>query len=146
VSGQYGQTSSKEIDYNDALKQNFQNALLVNPTPGNCYVGGSCVPVNIFAGPGGINPAAVKLFRRKSPSRYFGPADGPASFDHGRSLPLGRPVALGQESVSVAIGAEYRQERASLVPDYNTATGISGYEAQTLTQGQFDVAEGSPNC
>ena len=29
------------------------------------------------------------------------------------------------------------------MPDYNTATGnLLGFEAQTLTQGQFDVAEG----
>jgi iron complex outermembrane receptor protein len=143
VSGQYGQTSSKEIDYNDALKGNFQNALLVNPTTGNCYVGGSCVPVNIFAGPGGVTPAAVNYFRENLLVDTLVQQMDLQASTTGDLSRWGGQSPWAKNPVSVAIGAEYRQERASLVPDYNTATGnLLGFEAQTLTQGQFDVAEG----
>ena len=143
VSGQYGQTSSKEIDYNDALKDNFQNALLVDPTTGNCYVGGSCVPVNIFAGPGGISQASVNYFRENLLVDTFVQQMDLQASTTGDLSHWGGQSPWAKNPISVAIGAEYRQERASLVPDYNTATGnLLGYDAQTLTQGQFDVAEG----
>ena len=143
VSGQYGQTSSKEIDFNDALKQNFQNALLVNPATGNCYVGGSCVPVNIFAGPGGITPAAVNYFRENLLVDTLIQQQDIMASTTGDLSAWGGQSPLAKDPISVALGGEYRQETAHLVPDYNTATGnLLGFEAQTATQGQFDVAEG----
>lgn len=142
VSAQYGHTNSSRIEYNDALKGNFQNGLLVNPVTGNCYSGGSCVPLNIFT-VNSISAAGINYIRENlltistiNQTDIQGSVSGDLS-QYGIQSPWAK------DAVGLSLGAEYRQEIANVTPDANKASGnLVGFSAGTAVYGGFRVAEG----
>src|SRR6202000_2108847 len=61
VSASYGHTLESRHENNDALANNFQNGLLVNPD-GTCESGPACTPLNFFSS-GGLTPAQAPYIR-----------------------------------------------------------------------------------
>jgi len=144
VSAQYGHTSTGEIEYNDALKQNFQNGLLVSGTAAapTCISGGSCVPINVFTS-NSISAAAVNYFRENLLLESNVTQIDVQGSVTGDLSAWGIQSPWAKDPIGVSVGTEYRQEGAAVVPDYNKATGnLLGYSAATATSGEFDVAEG----
>ncbi len=94
-----------------------------------------CVPFNVF-GAGMITPAAVAYL--SFPNARQGIVEQEvfnvtASGETGLELPGG--------VVSVAVGAEYREERGADIPDGGTQKGVSGGNASAATDGSFDVLD-----
>lgn len=144
LSAQYGHTSNGQIEYNDALKANFQAGLLVTGTAASpvCTAGGTCVPINIFS-PNSISTAAINYFRENLLTESnITQVDVQGSITGDLSA-WGIQSPWAKDPIGVSVGAEYRQEGAAVVPDYNKAHGnLLGYSAATATFGEFDVAEG----
>jgi iron complex outermembrane receptor protein len=94
-----------------------------------------CVPINLF-GQGSITPEAANYVRAPTSrqsltqQQVFGADFGGALFD----LPAG--------PLSVAVGGEWRRERAEDVPDTLTQAGLNGGNRAPPTFGDFDVREG----
>lgn len=146
LSAQYGHTASAQIEYNDALKGNFQNGLLAlgtadAPTCVNTSASG-CVPINIFS-PNSLTPAMINYFREnllEQSNVTQVDIQGAVTGDLGA---WGIKSPFAKDPVGISVGAEYRQESAAVVPDYNKANGnLLGYSAATAASGEFDVAEG----
>jgi iron complex outermembrane recepter protein len=143
VSGQYGHTDATSILENDALKQNFQNGLIVSPDNGACTQDTSaCKPIDLFTS-GGISTAAANYIRENLLSisqidQWDMQATATGDFGF-----AGIQSPLAKEPVGMAIGAEYRQEHAAFTPDHNLGTGnLVGFQSAGQTSGGFDVGEG----
>jgi len=143
VSAQYGHTDATTILLNDALKGNFQNGLLVDPTTGLCTQdAANCSPLNFFTN-GGLTAANVNYIRENllliekiDQWDVQGTVTGDLGF-------MGLQSPWAKEPVGAAIGVEYRQEEAHATPDHNLATGnLVGFQSAAATGGGFDVAEG----
>ena len=142
VSAQYGHTGESQINFNDALKGNFQNGLLVNPATGNCYSGGTCVPLNIFS-PGSISQAGINYIRENLLTVGQVEQQDIMATATGDLGAWGIQSPWAHDPVGASIGAEYRQESADIEPDNNLATGnLLGFSAVTPSKGHFNVAEG----
>ncbi|HXC54240.1 MAG TPA: TonB-dependent receptor, partial [Rhizomicrobium sp.] len=141
VSAQYGHTTATAFLENDALKQNFQNGLLVG-TNDVCLSGGTCSPLNFFTN-GGLTPANINYIRSNLEDisdidqwDVQATATGDLGF-------AGIQSPWAKEPVGVAFGVEYRQEEAHTFPDNNLATGnLVGFQQTVATGGGFDVGEG----
>ena len=142
VSGQYGHTGEQQVDFNDALKGNFQNGLLVNPVTGACYSGAPCVPLNIFT-PGSISTAGINYIRENLLTvASIDQMDIMASATGDLSA-WGIQSPWAHDPIGASIGGEYRQEGANVQPDNNLATGnLLGFSATSPSVGRFHVAEG----
>ncbi len=142
VSAQYGHTGNSLIEFNDALKGNFQNGLLVNPVNNQCYAGGTCVPLNIFT-PQSISAAGLAYVRENLLTiSSIEQVDMQASFT-GDLGQWGGQSPWAHDPIGLSVGAEYRQEGANVQPDANKASGnLVGYSAATASVGKFHVAEG----
>jgi iron complex outermembrane recepter protein len=142
VSAQYGHTGNQLVEYNDALKGNFQNGLLVDPATSQCYSGPPCVPLNIFV-PGGISTAGINYIRENlltESSIDQSDIQASATGDLGA---WGIQSPWAKDPVGASIGGEYRQEGANVQPDNNKATGnLLGFSALSPSVGRFHVAEG----
>ena len=142
VSAQYGHTGNQLVEYNDALKGNFQNGLLVNPATSSCYSGAPCVPLNIFT-PGGISTAGINYIRENLltvSSIDQSDLQASATGDLGA---WGIQSPWAKDPVGMSIGGEYRQEGANVQPDNNKSTGnLLGFSALSPSVGRFHVAEG----
>jgi len=146
VSAQYGHTDATTILENDALKQNFQNGLLVNLSAAgvaSCQQDtANCSPLNFFTS-GGLTTANVNYIRENlldiaSVDQWD--IQGTVTGDLGFA---GIQSPWAKEPVGAAIGVEYRQEEAHNTPDHNLATGnLVGFQSSATVGGGFDVPEG----
>ncbi|BAK66500.1 TonB-dependent receptor-like protein [Sphingobium sp. SYK-6] len=93
-----------------------------------------CVPVNIF-GEGAISPEAAAFI---SPSRVS--HDTFERYVAGGSL-SGVLFNLPAGPVSMALGAEYREDRYNFVPSPQDIAGEYGPSSQAALSGKFDVKE-----
>jgi iron complex outermembrane receptor protein len=142
ISAQYGHTTQVTYLQNDALKQNFQNGLLVSSTSGLCLSGGTCSPLNFFT-VGGLTPANINYIRSNLEFQQDvdqwdvqGTVTGDLGF-------LGAQSPWAKEPIGAAFGVEYRQEHANARPDNNLKTGnLVGFQSVAQVSGGFDVAEG----
>ena len=146
---QYGTTIYNEHYEGDVSVSKAQNALLVNPATGDCFVDDAnpnpttgCVPLNIFRA-GGLTPAALAYVITpgfKSGETTERVANFSVTGDLG---PQGFKSPLANDGVGVALGAEYRRESLSLIVDQEFASGdLSGQGGPTLgNHGSFDVYE-----
>jgi iron complex outermembrane recepter protein len=154
VYAQYGTTNYSTTYSNDYSKSRIGNSLqAVDDGTGNivCLVNADtdpsnndpgCVPWNIFQ-PGGVTEAALAYvsvpgFQNGSTTQTVmsGAVNGDLT-DYGVKLPW------ANEGVTVAIGAEYREEKSKLDNDVEFATGdLIGQGGKTLdTNGNFHVKE-----
>jgi iron complex outermembrane receptor protein len=148
---QNGVTRFSEEYLNDVSKLHIANALqaVATPTGVQCAAnaGGAnnapgCVPWNIFQ-PGGVTPAAIGYISVPGAEKGYtqelvweGDLTGDLS-KYGVKLPTAN-TGLG-----LSIGADWRQEKAQLLPDYEyISNDLAGQGSPTLpTYGAFTVWE-----
>jgi len=93
-----------------------------------------CVPINIF-GKGSISDAAARYVRAPTSRQQLTEQQV-----FGASI-VGPIWSLSSGDISLALGAEYRTERAEDVPDVLTQGGLNAGNAEAPTFGEFDVRE-----
>ena len=141
VSYNRGRTTSSQISTGQVNVANFREAL-------NATVDGSgnivcanpiaaaegCVPINLI-GIGSISPEAANYVRADSTrvsdnfqQIFQGTVTGPLF-----ELPAG--------ALSVALGAEYREESSADIPDALSQSGGNGGNVSPITAGSYDVYE-----
>jgi outer membrane receptor protein involved in Fe transport len=141
VYAQYGYTRFNETITGQMSIPNIQNALEVNPN-GTCFVGGSCVPLNIFQ-VGGVTTAMANYL--SAPGLEVGytqeqivEADIVGDLGH-----YGIKSPFAKDGFGVAFGADYRGDQLGLTVDALTAAGdISGSGGATPpANGGYTVKE-----
>jgi outer membrane receptor protein involved in Fe transport len=142
ISAQYGRSNNDATFSGDASKALFQQGLNAVAGPGGpvCIdTSNGCVAINFF-GPGNFTPAMynfIKLSGAATSVSQQTVVTGSVTGDLGA---LKSPFA--DTGIDVALGAEYRQEKLTVSPDNNFATGnILGFDPIAPVRGQFDVSE-----
>jgi outer membrane receptor protein involved in Fe transport len=139
---QYGTSSYQQEQGGYASLARLQNALEVNPN-GTCYVGGACVPINIFtAKSSSISQAAfnyVQVPGFLSGDTVEQVASASVNGDLGK-YNLKSPFAT--EGVGVALGTEYRRENLLYQTDAEESSGdLSGGGQNEGDSGTYQVYE-----
>ena len=139
---QLGKSSYTQYASGYASLTKLQNALLVNPN-GTCYVGGSCVPLDIFqAKSAGISAAAFAYVLVPGIQQGTTEEDIASASLTGDLGKYGVKSPWASDSVKVALGTEYRRENLVFDPDSESASGdLSGGGATPATAGTFQVSE-----
>lgn len=142
VYAQYGSSILAEHYNNDTSTNKIQNALLVDPLTGQCYVGGSCVPLNIFQYGQLTNAQLGYVVTRgfKSGETTEQIVSGSITGDLGQ---YGVKSPWATDGIGIAAGTEYRRETLTLSVDNEFQSGdLSGQGGATLPNaGAFDVYE-----
>ncbi len=139
---QYGTSSYQQQQGGYASLARLQNALEVNPN-GTCYVGGACVPIDIFtAGSSSISKAAfnyVEVPGFLSGDTVEQVASASINGDLGK-YNIKSPFAT--EGVGVALGTEYRRENLLYQTDAEEDSGdLSGGGQNVGDSGTYQVSE-----
>lgn len=138
----YGSTKEAQLSGGQVNVLNFRNALqaVTDPLTGQpvCAdanaVAQGCVPINVF-GYGSMSPAALQYIQ------------APATLSTKTTQKLvgasvtGEAAQLPAGPLGVVLGAEYRKEFSSSVPDALTQAGLNAGNATPPTEGGFDVTE-----
>jgi outer membrane receptor protein involved in Fe transport len=148
---QNGVTRFSEEYSNDVSKLHMANALqAVKTATGNIICAANangnnapgCVPWNIFQ-PGGVTPAAISYISIPGEQKGYTQElvwEGDITGDLGK---MGIQSPLASSGLGVSIGADWRQEKAQLLPDEEFITNdLAGQGSPTLpTYGTFTVWE-----
>jgi iron complex outermembrane receptor protein len=150
IYGQYGKSFYQQTYLNDASiarEQNALEAVLVNGIP-TCKAALSgadpaCIPANIFQ-LGQITPAATKYLAAGGFQEGSTVEEVVSASVTGDLAALGVKSPFASDAVSLALGAEYREETLQNSASEEFATGdLAGFGAPVLpVKGRFDVAEG----
>jgi outer membrane receptor protein involved in Fe transport len=139
---QYGASIYAEHYLNDVSITKLQDALNTTSTT-TCVVGGACVPINIFNGPGGVTKAALNYvltpgFKEGQTTEEIAEAD--VNGDLGQ---YGLKSPFAKDSVKIALGLDYRREELDEEVDNEFATGdLAGQGAATPpSHGSFNLYE-----
>jgi iron complex outermembrane recepter protein len=150
---QNGVTRFSEEYSNDVSKLNMSNALqaVKNPVTGQITCAANavsnnapgCVPWNIFQ-PGGVTPAALAYISVPGEQKGYTQElvwEGDLTGDLGK---MGIQSPWASNGLGVSVGADWRQEKAQLLPDEEFITNdLAGQGSPTLpTYGAFTVWEG----
>ncbi|HEY2177960.1 MAG TPA: TonB-dependent receptor [Caulobacteraceae bacterium] len=125
---QYGRSVLTDVNTNQMLVSHIANALDVVPGPNGpvCAVGGSCVPWNIWT-PGGVTPAALNYVQGTAVDSGYTTEQvitGSVTGDLGQ---YGFKAPWASDGVGISLGAEYRREFLTFVPDsVETSGDVSG--------------------
>lgn len=142
VSGQYGRSNNDATFSGDASAVRFQQGLNAVAGPGGpvCVdVSNGCVAINFF-GPGAFTPAMYDFIRLSGVATSVSQQKVITASAAGDLNLVRSPLAASP--FSTAIGAEYRQEKLTVTPDQNFATGnILGFDPIAPVRGEFDVKE-----
>jgi outer membrane receptor protein involved in Fe transport len=140
VNGTYGESTLTTL--NDALPRYslVQQALLATNTSTCLNNTNGCVPLNVFGADGSITQNMLDFINTTSQQRTkttLGTAQAVISGDVGLASPF------AADSISVAIGAEYRKYTAALDADALSLTSgeIIGQNAIVPVRGRYDVKE-----
>ena len=148
----FGRTNLTETYFNEfsARRLNLAVDVVTNPATGlpvcRAALSGvdtTCVPYDIYGGPGFITPAALAyvqvpgFLRGNTQERVFNANVTGALGEYGLKTPW------ADSGLGINVGFEYRKESLELNPDSNYQTGdLTGQGAATLpTSGSFDVKE-----
>jgi outer membrane receptor protein involved in Fe transport len=144
LSGAYGQSENRSTIGGYFLNSRVRQSLLTQAGPGGtqvCQVAtNGCVPANFFGPEGSISPEAVNFLVQESSSfvkSSLAQARGTISGDVGFSSPWAR------EQVAFAVGAEYRNYKASQGSDSLAQSGDLGGAggATPVFEGGYKVRE-----
>jgi hypothetical protein len=122
VSASYGQSENVASDTGYLITNKVEEALLAT-NPNTCLSGNAaCVPLNVFGPTGSITPAMSRFIEAASSTRRI------ASLTQVRGLLSGDlGVGFGDaEPISFAVGAEYRDYGAAVLPDDIAERGALG--------------------
>jgi outer membrane receptor protein involved in Fe transport len=122
VSASYGQSENVASDTGYLITNKVEEALLATNTT-TCLSGNAaCVPLNVFGPTGSITPAMSRFIEAASSTRRT------ASLTQVRGLLSGDlGVGFGDaEPISFAVGAEYRDYGAAVLPDDIAERGALG--------------------
>lgn len=139
---QYGTAHFQQYANGYASLTRLQNALEVNPN-GTCYVGGICVPINIFTG-GSSSISAAAFNYVLTPGIQTGDtveqvASANLNGDLGK---YGWKSPFAKDGFAVSVGTEYRRENLLFQPDAETSSGdLSGGSQVIGDSGTYDVEE-----
>jgi len=140
--GQYGESNRLSTSYANGLSSRVQQALLATDREACLDPANGCVPIDLF-GPAGsitpemlgfIDPAPATIRVRTSLLGVSGSVGG----DVGVASPL------AENPIGFALGAEYREYKAQVIPDLPSQTDNEILGAGGATQpvdGGFHVAE-----
>jgi outer membrane receptor protein involved in Fe transport len=139
---QYGTASYQQYQGGYASLSRLQNALEVNPN-GTCYVGGACVPINIFTGlSSSISKAAldyVLVPGFESGDTVEQVASASINGDLGK---YGLKSPFASDGVGIALGTEYRRENLLFQTDAEESSGdLSGGSQVIGDSGTYQVYE-----
>jgi iron complex outermembrane recepter protein len=96
-----------------------------------------CVPMNILAPSGSIDPAAAEYVTYTGVRSGFSEQQGAVAKAHGRLTTL-----PNNGDISIAAGGSFRHEAGGATPDPLTATGDTTGNAVEPTAGSYNVVEG----
>ncbi len=138
---QYGTSILSNLLQNEASTTRIQNALLVDPATGQCYVGGACAPLNVFklngVTPAAFNYASADAFQEGQTTEQVASAVLNGDLGH-----YGIRSPYATDGVGVALGGEYRREFLTFSPDQEYQTSdLSGSSPALPSQGSYDVYE-----
>ena len=148
---QNGITRFSEIYTNDVSKLNMSNALqAVTNSAGKVVCAANltgnnapgCVPWNIFQ-PGGVTPAALAYISVPGEDKGYTQElvwEADVTGDLGK---YGVKLPMANSGLGLSFGADWRQEKAQLQPDYEfISNDLAGQGSPTLpTEGAFTVWE-----
>jgi outer membrane receptor protein involved in Fe transport len=140
----YGRTDSTNANTGNLIKSHLKAAIgpsFVDATngptcgtPGNVIPG--CVPLNLLD-PGHVDPRAISYMT------FTGTQAGTNEQHTALATASGKLIDLPNHGdISLAIGADYRFERGSSMPDPLTATGDTTGNASQPTIGSYNTFEG----
>ena len=139
VSGSYGESENTASDTGYLITDRVQDALLAtNPT--TCLSGNPlCVPLNVFGPVGSITEAQSRFISADSTTRRktsLAQMRAVISGDVGLSL-------SGADAIGFAVGAEYRDYYAAVLPDdFSERGALGGGGGPTpRVEGSYDVKE-----
>jgi iron complex outermembrane recepter protein len=142
LSAQYGRSNNDATFSGDASKALFQQGLnaVAGPNGPVCIdQSNGCVAINFF-GQGNFTPAMyrfIALSGAATSNSQETVITGSLSGDLGAFR-----SPLASSPIDVAFGSEWRQEKLTITPDQNFATGnILGFDPIAPVRGEFDVLE-----
>ena len=142
IYGMYGRTnftSAVEGFWSRAGIQNALDVVDVNGVP-TCVSGGDCVPLDIFHGIGGVTPAMEKYLYETSIIQGFTDEHVMSGQLTGDLGSIGFKSPWAKNPVSVAFGAEYRDEGLELIPDGTAESGdLSGSGGKTTANPSLHI-------
>ncbi|HEY3636910.1 MAG TPA: TonB-dependent receptor, partial [Rhizomicrobium sp.] len=155
VYAQYGLTLLTENYTGEFSKTRTQNAIEVDPVTGQCYAAEqqnglpptapNCVPINIFAGIGGVSKQALNYVLASGFQEGWTQEQIVSGNITGDLGEWGIQSPWAKSPVGVSFGAEYRDEQTKLQTDQEfTTNDLYGQGAATLSvpQSGFNVSEG----
>jgi iron complex outermembrane receptor protein len=144
LSYNYGRTTSTNSTQGNLILSRLRNALGPSFVDGNgtpvcgtptAPIAG-CVPMNILGPAGSIDPKAAAYTTFTGVNSGFNQQQTVLAQAHGRIAKL-----PNNGDLSVAVGGDFRQEFGGFTPDPLTSTGDTTGNAQTPTQGKYNVSE-----
>ncbi|WP_243457040.1 TonB-dependent receptor plug domain-containing protein [Parasphingorhabdus cellanae] len=141
VHATHGQSTRVRSQNNSGLNSRVQQALFAVDADTCIDASNGCVPINLFGSGQDISTEAVAFFNQPvsaTTKTELTVVTGSISGDAGFSIPW------ASTPVNFAIGAEYRDNVASIVPDIASGTldeVLGNGEALLPQSGQYDVVE-----
>jgi outer membrane receptor protein involved in Fe transport len=144
VYGQYGKSISTATTTGDVSKQRINNALQVGPN-GQCLVGGSCVPFDIFTPLSqNVSSAAFNYIEEDASVSGYTTEQVVSANLVGKLGKYGVKSPWAERGVGLAVGAEYRRDYLQVAPDAASISGdLAGASAggTPKTSGSTNVKE-----
>lgn len=139
TSAQFGRSSISSIQSGNVSIAAVREAVLT--TDGvTCSSGNpNCAPLNLFGGPNGVSAAAAAFITRTGAIIEEVEQTQIVSVLSGEMKQIKSPWA--ESGISLALGVEYREERARSIPDSVLGPDVLGFNQAPPAGGSFDVYE-----
>jgi outer membrane receptor protein involved in Fe transport len=146
---QEGFTRFAQATHGEFSASRAQNALEVDPATGKCFANEagssfSCVPLNIFDGIGSITPAMLGYVKADAMQMGWTEEKIVSGSTTGNLADWGVKSPFARDAAIAVLGAEYRQENLTFLPDYEYRSGDieGGVAVPAVPLSGFNVSEG----